>query len=346
MVRALRWLLWIGLLGVASLGLALGAFIAAIPAPPDPPLTTGRVILGEMPWQGRSRTWIAYVPERLTRPAPLLMAFPGSGQTGEALRLATNHGFEVLADREGFLLVYAEAWLEGGPGGPEWNECRKNTLQPAHLENVDDVGFVLSLLDRIAAEYAIDPGRVHAMGISDGGQMAYRMATEHPDRFASIAAVVAQQAAPENSNCLEPRGPISVLVMNGTEDPIIPFEGGEASLYGWFSAGQVQSIEGTVAHWKRVNGITEEGRREQLPDLDPEDGSTVVRERWRGPSGHEVVLYTIVGGGHTIPGGFMGVPEFVLGPTNRDIDATVEIWRFFARSLPETSDRSAGRSSP
>ena len=327
----LRGLLWTGAAAIGALALGILVFAVATPAPPDPPETTGRLLLAEMEWQGRTRTWITYLPERLAQPAPLVFAFPGSGQTGEALRLATNFGFEALADRDGFLLVYAEAWREGGPGGPEWNECRKNTLQPAHLENVDDVGFVLKVLERVAGEHVIDPARVYAAGVSDGGQMAYRMATEHPDRFAAIAAVVAQQAAPENSNCLEPRGPISVLVMNGTLDPIIPYEGGEASLFGWFSAGQVQSIAGTIAHWKGVNGITASGTREELPDLDAGDGSTVVRESWRAPSGHEVVLYSIVGGGHTIPGGSMGVPDFVLGPTNRDIDATEAIWAFFQR---------------
>jgi polyhydroxybutyrate depolymerase len=329
MSTVLRWFLWIGLAAIAVLALAIAVFVTAIPPAPEAPETSGHVVLGETQWEGRPRTWITYVPEGLRQPAPLVLAFPGSSQTGALLRTVTNFGFEALADRDGFLLVYVEAWVAGGSSGPEWNECRKNTQQPAHLENVDDVGFILSVLDRTSRKYEVDPDRVYAMGVSDGGQMAYRMATEHPDRFSAIAAVVAQQAAPENSNCLEPQGPVSVLVMNGTADPVIPYEGGEAALL-WFSAGQVQSIEGTLAHWKAVNGIRGEGTREELADLDPEDSSTVVRERWRGEDGREVVLYSIVGGGHTFPGGHMGAPEFMVGPTNRDIDASVEIWSFFA----------------
>ena len=331
-MRLLRWLL--GTVAIFALALValVGALYLATPRASERPVTTGRVIPGEIEYEGRARTWILYVPEALARPAPVVFALPGSGQTGELLRSATNYRFEELADRDGFLLVYAEAWAKGGASGPEWNECRKNTPLPAHLENVDDVGFVMGLLDRLAQEYAIDPTRVYATGVSDGGQMSYRLATEHPDRFAAIAALIAQQSAPENSNCTEPRGPISVLVMNGTEDPLIPYGGGEASFYGWFSAGQVQSIEGTLAHWKGVNGIRDgRGAREALPDLDPDDGSTVVRERWQAASGHEVVLYEIVGGGHTIPGGYIGMPAFVLGATNRDIVAADEIWSFFQR---------------
>jgi len=313
------------------LALAFALLELATPAPPQPPETTGRLLPAEMRWEGRTRTWLTYRPEQLREPAALVLAFPGSGQSGEALRVATNFGFEVLADRDGFLLVYAEAWREGSALGPEWNDCRKHTRQPAHLENVDDVGFVLEVLEATAREYAIDRARVYAAGVSDGGQLAYRMATEHPDRFAAIAAIVAQQPATGNSGCPEPRGPVSVLVMNGTDDPIIPYAGGEASFHGWFSAGEVQSTEGTISHWKRVDAIDAPGTRDELPDGDPADGSTVVRERWRAASGHEVVLYSIVGGGHSIPGGYRGAPAFLLGATNQDIDATEEIWAFFGR---------------
>lgn len=316
---------------VAVFALAALALEIATPAQPEPPKTTGHLFRAELQWEGRTRSWLAYRPVRLERPAALLLALPGSGQSAEDLRVATNFGFEVQADRRGFLLVYAEAWREGSRLGPEWNDCRKDTLQPAHLEDVDDVGFLLEVLEVIARELPVDRNRVYAAGVSDGGQMAYRMATEHPERFAAIAAVVAQQPTVENCSCIEPLGPISVLVMNGTRDPIIPYGGGEASFYGWFSAGEVQSTEGTISHWKRVNAIATPGNRDELPDMDPEDGSTVVRERWRGSSGHEVVLYSIVGGGHSIPGGYRGAPDFLLGVTNRDIDAAEEIWAFFER---------------
>jgi polyhydroxybutyrate depolymerase len=316
---------------VSVLALAALVLRATTPAPPEPPRRTGRLSHGEMVWEGRTRTWLTYRPERVRSPAALVLALPGSGQSGEALRRATNFGFEALADREGFLLVYAEAWREGSALGHEWNDCRRHTAQPAHGENVDDVGFVLEVVEATAREHPVDRARVYAAGVSDGGQLAFRVAAEHPDRLAAIAAVVAQQPTPENSSCPEPRGPISVLVMNGTEDPVIPYQGGEASFHGWFSAGDVQSAEETISYWRRVNAVDAAGTREELPDRSPGDGSTVVRERWGSPSGHEVVLYSIVGGGHTIPGGYRGAPDFLLGATNQDIDAAEEIWDFFRR---------------
>ena len=329
--RILRAFGWMTIALVLLLVLAALFVEVMTPAPPAPPETRGRLFRSEIQWEGRTRTWLTYRPERARSPAPLVFALPGSGQSGEALRVATNFGFEALADRDGFLLVYVEAWREGSALGPEWNDCRKNTRQPAHRENLDDVGFELDVLEVTARDYPIDRARVYAAGVSDGGQMAFRMATEHPDRFAAIAAIVAQQPVPENSSCPEPRGPISVLVMNGTDDPIVPYAGGEASFHGWFSAGRVKSTEDTISYWKRVGGIDAPGARAELPDRDPEDGSTVVEERWRAPTGHEVVLYAIVGGGHSIPGGYRGAPDFLLGATNRDIVATEVIWAFLRR---------------
>jgi polyhydroxybutyrate depolymerase len=170
--------------------------------------------------------------------------------------------------------------------------------------------------------------------------MTYRLATEHPERFAAIAAVIAQQPVPENSNCLSPKGPVAVLVMNGTDDPIIPFGGGEASFHGVLSVGDVQSMEGTLAHWRSVNGLSGDPSTQRLPDADAADGSHVERETWRAGA-REVVGYRVVGGGHTLPGGWQFAPEWLVGRTNRDIRDVDEIWVFFARH-----QRAEARESP
>jgi polyhydroxybutyrate depolymerase len=306
------------------------SWIALAPPAPEPPRLAGRFEPGLSEFDGRRRTWLVYEPSRMQRPVPVVFLLPGSAQT-ESIRLFTAYRFEALAERDGVLLVYAEAWAEGGRWGPEWNDCRKNTPLPAHLENVDDVGFISWLLERLAGEYAIDRYRVYSAGISDGGDMSYRLATERPDLFAAVAAVVAQQAAPQNSNCTRPRGPISVLVMNGTADPVIPYQGGIASFHGISAAGEVQSMEGTLAHWKTVNGIGAgvTGETSEAPDRDPDDHSTVRIERFSSASGNRVVAYHVIGGGHAIPGGYRAAPELVFGRINRDVTGADEIWTFF-----------------
>ncbi len=235
---------------LALIAAVTASWIALSPSAPEAPQLAGRWKPGVGEFEGRRRKWLVYEPSEPKQPAPVVFVLPGSVQTVEAIRSFTAYRFETLAERDGVLLVYAEAWAEGGRWGPEWNDCRKNTPLPAHLDNVDDVGFIVWLLERLANEYRIDRSRVYSAGISDGGDMSYRLATERPDLFGAVAAVVAQQAAPKSSNCANPRGPISVLVMNGTADPVIPYQGGIASFYGFAAVGEVQSMEGTIAHWK------------------------------------------------------------------------------------------------
>jgi polyhydroxybutyrate depolymerase len=312
------------------------AFVAVValgtPKAPPAPSLAGRIETNELDHEGRTRRWLLYVPSQPASPAPLVVVLPGSGQSAEAMRQVSRYRFEELAERDGTLVAYAEGWEHGGAFGlsPEWNECRKSTDLPAHRENVDDVGFVLRVVDEIAREHTLDPDRLYATGLSDGGDMSFRLATEFPDRFAAIAAVIAQQAAPESSNCLAPRGPISVLVMNGTDDPIIPFDGGEASFHGVLSAGEVQSMHGTLEHWRRVDGLAGEPITERLPDVDSADGSRVERDTWRAGE-REVVGYRVIGGGHTFPGGWQYAPEWLVGGTNRDLHGADEIWGFFQR---------------
>jgi polyhydroxybutyrate depolymerase len=333
----MRHRLWIAAGALAALPLlAVAAFVSLLalgtPPPPPVPALAGRLEAGELLHEGRRRRWLLYVPSRPASPAPLVLVLPGSGQRVESMRDVSRYRFEELAERDGALVAYAEAWERGGLWGltPEWNDCRKSTDLPAHRENVDDVGFLLRAVDAIARDHALDLDRVYATGLSDGGDMSFRLATEHPDRFAAVAILIALLADPASSNCLSPRGPISVLVMNGTRDPIIPFGGGEASFHGVLSAGLVQSMEATLAHWRRVNALTGAPARERLPDSEPADGSWIERDSWRAGE-REVVGYRVIGGGHTFPGGWQYAPEWLVGGTNRDVHGADEIWAFFRR---------------
>ena len=99
--------------------------------------------------------------------------------------------------------------------------------------HIDDVGFLTGVVDKLVAELGVDPGRVFAVGSSRGGSMALRLALEAPARFRAVAAVSASVPTPDNFKCRTPgQSASSVMIMNGTKDPIVPFEGGEVSLFG------------------------------------------------------------------------------------------------------------------
>ena len=124
-----------------------------------------------------------------------------------------------------------------------------------------------------------------------------------------------------------------MLIMNGTADRIIPWHGG--ALGPWGGQGQVISTPETVAFWRHNNGCTDAGQERQLPDTDPNDGSTVTATQYVDcRSGAPVVLMAVNGGGHLPPGvdiSRMPLIEAVLGRENHDVSAAEITWKFFRR---------------
>ena len=125
---------------------------------------------------------------------------------------------------------------------------------------------------------------------------------------------------------------MSVLMINGTGDPLIPFEGGDVRLLGIGGRGQVLKTTETVQRWVQHNGCKTEPQVEELPDADPNDGTRVQRIVYgNGREGAEVILYKIAEGGHTWPGGIQYLSPKLVGRVCRDIKATEIIWEFFSR---------------
>jgi polyhydroxybutyrate depolymerase len=157
--------------------------------------------------------------------------------------------------------------------------------------------------------------------------MSYRLACERPENFRAIAAVTA--SLPINLTC-QPDEPISVLVMNGTQDPLVPYEGGAISLFRR-EVGVVRPTAETVAFWVEKNGCAEKPEVHFEPDYDLRDQTRVRRESFQiCDQGTEVVLYEVQGGGHTWPGSSQYLPEGIIGRVSQDINASHVIWDFFA----------------
>jgi polyhydroxybutyrate depolymerase len=119
--------------------------------------------------------------------------------------------------------------------------------------------------------------------------------------------------------------PVSVLILQGDDDPLVPIGGGELG----FHRGQTVSTDSVVRRWVQRDACGTPAS-EALPDLDPNDGCRVVRTTWTGPES-EVLLYTIQGGGHSWPGGPQYLGKWIVGRVCRDLDATTLIWDFFSR---------------
>ena len=156
--------------------------------------------------------------------------------------------------------------------------------------------------------------------------MSLRMACEASEVIAGAGVMIASM--PAKLDCA-PTEPISVLIMNGTEDPLVPFEGGQVHFFRQ-ELGEVNSTPDTVAFWLDANQCDPNPLVERLPDLDTEDGTQVQLDTYAGCDGDvSVLMYTIEGGGHTIPGGTQYVPKIVIGRVSHDIHAAEAIWDFF-----------------
>ncbi len=283
--------------------------------------------LTEKLWhEGIERTYHLHLPPGYSRdkPAALVLALHGGGGTGLGFdRSATNGTLTAAADKRGMVLVF--------PDGIDkrWCDGRTVALQPKPV--YDDVGFIAKIIQTMVTRYGVDPRRVYATGISNGGFMSVRLAMDLSDQIAAIAPVTAQL-----SKALEhrtPKRPISIMIVNGTRDPLVPFEGGHVRLFKFGrSRGQILSTAATVEHFRRHNGCGHTPETHTLPDTDPDDGATVHVQRYTGgKDGTEVALVTVVGGGHTWPGGKQYLSHGLVGTLCRDFNASDLILDFFLR---------------
>ncbi len=313
--------LLIGGAGLLGLGGAAYAYFGYSPAPADPGLS-GRFVSGAISAGGRQRTYLLYVPKKLPKGAPLVVALPGSLQNAQKMRTWTGYGFDRLADQHSFALIY----LDGFEG--YWNACNRVGDYAANKLEIDDVGFIVKAVDETVQQVGVDPAKVFAVGISRGGGMALRLALEAPSRFRAVAAVAASLPDGDNYKCAPKEGASSVLIMNGTKDPLNPFLGGDVKLYGLLvNRGHVMSSIDSAKFFAERAKITSQPQVTVIPKA---NGAALRRTTWLGSENNEVELDAIQGGGHGIPQQYWRAPRF-LGPTVSDIDGPGLVWDFFAR---------------
>jgi len=307
----------VALLGAFSM---LALVQAQGPGEPGKNTTARTVNVGDL-----KRTYYLHVPPKLAKekPVPLVLMFHGGG--GTPFFAERESKFSDLADREGFLVAYPEGV------GKSWNDGRGIQGIPAQREKVDDVGFIKALLDDVGKDYKVDAKRVYSTGISNGALISYFLGVNLSNRIAAIAPVVG--GMPETLvEKFKPEKPVSVIILQGTADPLMPYNGGDITVPPNLKRGKIISTEDSVKKWVEHNGCQRDAVKDDVPDKDPKDGCTVKRFRYpKGKDGTEVVLYKIEPGGHTWPGGFQYLPEKVIGKLCKDLDGTETIWEFFKK---------------
>jgi polyhydroxybutyrate depolymerase len=244
---------------------------------------------------------------------PLLIALHGRLGTGK--KMIKQTGFNGIADREGFIVVYPEGFKRG------WADGRGITH--ADKRGANDVAFIVKLVKVFKEKFPIDPTRIYIAGHSNGGFMAQRLAIEHSHHFAAIA-VVAASLSEWLASRFTPGRSMPVSFINGTADPVTPYVGGRQP-----GGARVLSVEDTVKIWAHFNGCKEVPEVQEIHGL--ENSPLVSVFTYGSCQNHsQVKLYRIEGGGHVWPGEPEDISSSGVGKLSTGIDASEEIWEFFS----------------
>lgn len=309
--------------------------------PSQPPAAQKGDAHEEVQINERTRTFVVHLPQGYDSQQryPVVILLHGLNQDASEMARLTH--FNELADRDSIIAVYPNAlggrWTLGGgeprpyrggpyrrPGiwGPGYPPPPRS--EPDRREGAprnQDMQFLHRMLDRLATRYSVDTRRIYAAGLGEGGFMAIRMGCNMADRIAAIAVVAA--AMPRMLNCI-PSRPVPVLFMNGTGDPVVPYDGGR------YKDGMLRllSAEDSAKEWGRVNRCSEKPTESKLPALQEGGKDTKVYLFDGCQENAQVALYSVKNGGHTWPGGEQYMTEKEVGKTSQALNANETIWSF------------------
>ena len=253
---------------------------------------------------------------------------------GGSGNMVNAQGFSMLnpvSDQNNFIV----AWPQGygiAPPGFSWADGRNTSADQA---GIDDIGFIDKLIDTLIARYYVDTNRIYICGFSNGGFMVQRIACQLPDRFAAMASLGSSMDTILYQNC-NPSKPIPMAFFNGTADPAMPYGGGPMQNP---QVIPVVPVDTTVQFWVTHNNCQTANPVFNFPDTFTTDNSTAELYNFTNcECNADVKFYKLINGGHTWPGVYVASQAAVLGNTNRDINASVELWNFFnAHTLCNTT---------
>ncbi len=257
---------------------------------------------------GVPRTFELYRPASLSdsTTAPLVVMLHGG--YGSGTQAENSYGWNAEADRRHFIVAYPDGL------GRAWDVGGGCCGRPGR-DHVDDVAFITAVVADVRRLLPVDPNRIYATGISNGGMMDERLACD-TDVFAAIG----PDSATLLGACPHP-APISVIQIHGTADTKVPYHGGEGDGTASIDGPSVPSV---VAGWRTTD-------RCSAPTITV--SNSVMRSLASCPSGRAVELIAIAGAGHQWPGSpSHPLRQLLLGadPPSQALDATASIWTFFA----------------
>jgi polyhydroxybutyrate depolymerase len=295
---------------------------------------TGTLRQFQFSYGGDMRKYILYIPNFVSNPAPLVIAFHGGG--GDAKGMINMSQMNRTADANGFLAVYPEG--TSGTIGNTWNGG--NCCGYAQRLGIDDVGFVRAMVANISDQYVVNRRRIYATGMSNGSMMTHRLACEAPDLVAAVATVAGGVNTGGDFPVCSPSRAVPIIMFHGTTDENYPIEGGDGSINhgvpSEFYPVVHSTYPDTLGDWQSINSTKKYGEKiyhykstqcRRYTGVAPVIMCTIKPAV---PVSENNVIYD--GGGHSWPGG-VRAPHSRSDTPSYDIDASEKMWRFFRNHM-------------
>ena len=279
----------------------------------------------------QKRTFLIHIPSSYESetPVPLVIVLHGGG--GNAQNIEDVTGFTIKSEEEGFIVVYPDGTGKLDYRLLTWNAgfCCGYALE----NQIDDVAYIRYLIKHLQSLYSIDSNKIYVTGISNGGMMTYRIASELSDLIAAAAPIAGSIGGqPREQEKIwripKPVNPVSIISFHGMNDTRVPYYGGRPIENNTKGAYSYISVNESISFWIYHNNCT------YVPITNiSESGNIIVKTYKEGINHTETVLYTIVNGNHSWPGGKKGYRKG--DEPIEEISATDIIWEFF-KDHPKT----------
>ena len=282
---------------------------------------------------GRTRTYYVHTPPQYnpTMALPVVLGLHGGGGNAAIHRVQSKMDF--ASNRFGYIAVYPEGTGPDASRLLTWNAgiC----CGYASYYKIDDVGFIRALLDDLPHVVTFDKRRVYCTGMSNGAMMSYRLACELPDRIAAICAVSASMGV----DGPRPTRPVPIMEIHGLNDPNAPFDGGVGP--NAMSKVEHKPVLDVMEWWRVVDQCSEDTQYtegndghvihgdEDFQQFGPVSWARVEWLPTKPNTGAPVILYALVEGGHTWPGGVDVTKDLGTGTLVSNFDANAVMWEFF-----------------
>jgi polyhydroxybutyrate depolymerase len=261
---------------------------------------------------GKKRDYLLNLPPTYDAGSNFSLVVALHGFGGKAGQMEQDYKLTEKSNEAQLVIVYPEGTKSDGPLGLQsWNAgtCCDEALD----QQVNDVGFISQLIQKLVRQFKINPKKVYVTGMSNGAMMTYRLACEIPNQIAAIAPVSGTLLT---ATPCQPSRKMPILHIHSSVDNKVPYAGG-IGIGGYY----FPPVDSALRVWGALNGCNASPRLVF-------DSTLYSKTQYIScAAGTTIELNLTKDGGHSWPGGLQPRPG--ADEPSKAFDATNMIWKFF-----------------